>query len=68
MVHVKSEQLGVQITPVAKALLPEAAARKRRSISNMVEHLIYEYGAKNNVVIEAVASSEESEESGSPIK
>lgn len=47
----KTEQLGLRITPSAKALLREAAAREHRSASNMVEHLIFEYCEKNNVVV-----------------
>jgi hypothetical protein len=51
MADVKTEQLGLRITPTAKALLREAAAREHRSASNMVEHLILEYCEKNNIVV-----------------
>lgn len=50
MADVKTEQLGLRITPSAKALLREAAAKEHRSASNMVEHLILEYCEKNNIV------------------
>lgn len=50
MADVKTEQLGLRITPTAKALLREAAAREHRSASNMIEHLILEYCEKNNIV------------------
>lgn len=53
MADVKTEQLGLRITPTAKALLREAAAREHRSASNMVEHLILEYCEKNNIVVGA---------------
>lgn len=49
MADFKTEQLGLRITPTAKALLREAAARGHRSASNMVEHLIFEYCEKNNI-------------------
>jgi uncharacterized protein (DUF1778 family) len=51
MADVKTEQLGLRITPSAKALLREAAAREHRSASNMVEHLILEYCEQNKIVI-----------------
>jgi hypothetical protein len=51
MADVKTEQLGLRITPMAKALLREAATREHRSASNMVEHLIYEYCEKNGIVV-----------------
>jgi uncharacterized protein (DUF1778 family) len=51
MADVKTEQLGLRITPSAKALLREAAAREHRSASNMVEHLILDYCEKNNIVV-----------------
>lgn len=51
MADIKTEQLGLRITPRAKALLREAAAREHRSASNMVEHLILEYCEKNNIVV-----------------
>lgn len=51
MTDVKTEQLGLRITPKAKALLREAASRERRSVSNMVECLIYEHCEKNNIVL-----------------
>lgn len=51
MADVKTEQLGLRITPTAKALLREAAAKEHRSVSNMVEHLILEYCEKNNIVV-----------------
>ena len=51
MADVKTEQLGLRITPTAKALLREAAAREHRSASNMVEHLILEYCEKNSIVV-----------------
>lgn len=50
MADIKTEQLGLRITPSAKALLREAAAKEHRSASNMVEHLILEYCEKNNIV------------------
>lgn len=51
MADVKTEQMGLRITPTAKALLREAAAREHRSASNMVEHLILDYCEKNNIVV-----------------
>jgi len=51
MADVKTEQLGLRITPTAKALLREAAAKEHRSASNMVEHLIFDYCEKNNIVV-----------------
>lgn len=51
MADAKTEQLGLRITPSAKALLREAAAREHRSASNMVEYLILEYCKKNNIVV-----------------
>lgn len=51
MSDVKTEQLGLRITPSAKALLREAAAKEHRSASNMVEHLILEYCEKINIAI-----------------
>ena len=51
MADIKTEQLGLRITPTAKALLREAAAREHRSASNMVEYLILEYCEKNNIVV-----------------
>jgi uncharacterized protein (DUF1778 family) len=51
MADVKTEQLGLRITPSAKALLREAATREHRSASNMVEHLILDYCEKNNIVV-----------------
>ena len=53
MANAKTEQLGLRITPLAKALLREAAAKEHRSASNMVEHLILEYCEKNDIVIGA---------------
>lgn len=47
----KTEQLGLRITPLAKALLREAAAREHRSASNMVERLIFVHCEKNNVAL-----------------
>jgi uncharacterized protein (DUF1778 family) len=54
MADVKTEQLGLRITPSAKALLREAADREHRSASNMVEHLILDYCEKNNIVVAGV--------------
>lgn len=51
MADAKTEQMGLRITPTAKALLREAAAREHRSASNMVEHLILDYCEKNNIVV-----------------
>ncbi|NNM63255.1 MAG: hypothetical protein HKL99_01330 [Burkholderiales bacterium] len=51
MADVKTEQLGLRITPTAKALLREAAVREHRSASNMVEHLIFEYCETNNIAV-----------------
>jgi uncharacterized protein (DUF1778 family) len=65
MVNAKTEQLGVRITPAAKALLREAAARERRSVSNMVEQLIYDYCEKNHIV---AGEATPSKDSGNPIK
>ena len=53
MADVKTEQLGLRITPTAKALLRVAAAREHRSASNMIEHLIFEYCEKNSIVVAA---------------
>jgi hypothetical protein len=60
MADVKTEQLGLRITPTAKALLREAAEREHRSASNMVEHLIYEYCEKNNIVVGVNSQTTES--------
>ena len=65
MADVKTEQLGLRITPTAKALLREAAAKEHRSASDMVEHLIFEYCEKNNIVIGVNNSPEDS---GKPTK
>jgi uncharacterized protein (DUF1778 family) len=43
MTTAKTEQLGLRITPTAKALVQAAAAREHRSVSNMVEHLIFKH-------------------------
>jgi|SRR5450830_1670235 len=48
---IKTEQLGLRITPTAKALLKVAALREHRSASNMVEHLILDYCERNNIVL-----------------
>jgi len=45
----KTEQLGLRITPAAKALLKAAALKEHRSASNMVEHLILDYCERNNI-------------------
>jgi len=47
----KTEQMGLRITPSAKALLKVAASREHRSASNMVEHLILDYCERNNIVL-----------------
>jgi hypothetical protein len=39
------------MTPSAKALLREAAAKEHRSATNLAEHLILEYCKKNNLVV-----------------
>jgi uncharacterized protein (DUF1778 family) len=57
MADIKTEQLGLRITPSAKALLREAAAREHRSASNMVEHLILDYCEKNNIVVVSANNS-----------
>jgi len=43
MTTAKTEQLGLRITPTAKALVQSAAALEHRSVSNMVEHLIFKH-------------------------
>lgn len=52
MSDIKTEQLGLRITPTAKALLRVAAEREHRSASNMVEHLILDHCERNNIVLE----------------
>jgi len=52
MSDVKTEQLGLRITPSAKALLKAAAAREHRSSSNMVEHLILDYCEQHKISID----------------
>jgi hypothetical protein len=51
MPDIKTEQLGLRITPTAKALLKAAALKEHRSASNMVEHLILAHCERNNIVL-----------------
>jgi len=60
MPAIKTEQLGLRITPTAKALLKAAALREHRSASNMVEHLILEYCEKENIVASSNRPSKQS--------
>jgi uncharacterized protein (DUF1778 family) len=60
MPDIKTEQLGLRITPTAKALLKAAASREHRSASNMVEHLIFEYCENKNIVASTNRPSKQS--------
>jgi hypothetical protein len=57
MTNAKTEQLGLRITPAAKALIQHAAAHEHRSVSNMVEHLIFKYCEEHG--ISALATQQE---------
>ncbi len=57
---IKTEQLGLRITPVAKALLKAAATKEHRSSSNMVEHLILDYCERHNIVLKPNKSAKKS--------
>ncbi len=50
----KTEQVNLRMSLKAKALLREAAAIEHRSVSNMVEHLLFTYceprGIREHVV------------------
>lgn len=49
MKAVKTEQMGMRLSTEARALLKAAAAKERRSQSNMVEYLIYSYCETNGI-------------------
>jgi uncharacterized protein (DUF1778 family) len=56
MTNVKTEQLGLRITPTAKALVKAAAESEHRSVSNMVEHLILTYCKEHSIVVSGIES------------
>lgn len=52
--NTKTEQVGMRLSPEAKRLLKAAAARDHRSISNMIEHLIFEHCDKQQITLDEV--------------
>ena len=52
MATTKTATVTFRIDPAVKEALRAAAAREHRSIANMVEVLIRDYCAKNNISIE----------------
>lgn len=45
----KTEQLNMKLPTKAKRLLKLAADKEHRNMTNMVEHLIYDYCEKNGI-------------------
>ena len=63
MARIKNEVLTIRTTAEIKALLKLAAERERRSAASMIEVLVLDYCARNNIEI-AEADSVSSDRKG----
>jgi len=49
MARLKTEAINLRMSPQMKAMLRLAAEREHRTLSNMIEHLLIDYCARNAI-------------------
>lgn len=56
MARLKNQVLSVRTSEEVKSLLRLAADKEHRSLSSMMEHMVYDYAQRNGIVEEASIS------------
>lgn len=57
MLERKTDAINLRMAPVTKKLLRLAAAKERRTLSNMVDFLILDYCERNDLALPAAEST-----------